>query len=135
MIRAYEIVDGDPVTYRVADPAIFAHDGGPSIAERMALRAIHFRPADIKRIGQLDHAAGRDLVRQRLVGEPGEGPMIYFFSTCTNLIRTLPALQHDPRRPEDLDSNGDDHLADCLRYAVASRPWVKAEPERPGVSA
>jgi hypothetical protein len=28
---------------------------------------------------------------------------------------------------EDLDSTGDDHAADGLRYAVASWPWVEVE--------
>ena len=35
--------------------------------------------------------------------------MLYVFSTCTHLIRTLPALQHDPDRPEDVDTDGEDH--------------------------
>jgi hypothetical protein len=128
MIREYEMFDLEPVAYRVADPAIFAADGGPSIAERMAMRAVRFKPADNTRVGRLGALGGWDLVRQRLVGEDGS-PMLLIFNTCTNLIRTLPTLQHDAKRPEDLDSNGDDHLADCLRYAVSSRPWVKAEPE------
>jgi hypothetical protein len=123
-IREYEIGD-HPVSYSVADPSIFAADGGPSIAERMAMRAVRFRPADNRRIGALGHAAGWDLVRQRLVGEDGE-PMLFFSNTCVHTIRTLPTMQHDPRRPEDLDTNSDDHLADCVRYAVASRPWVAA---------
>ncbi len=36
----------------VADPAIFAEDGGPSIAQRMASRRVIFRPADNKRVPQ-----------------------------------------------------------------------------------
>jgi hypothetical protein len=135
VIREHEIAD-DPVTYRVADPAIFASDGGPSIAERMAVRGVRFRPADNKRIGVLGHAAGWDLVRQRLVGE--DDPMLYIASTCTNLIRTFPIAQHDSRRPEDMSSEGDDHLLDCVRYACASRPWIAApkpvEPRYPTIN-
>ena len=54
-----------------------------------------------------------------------ERPMVYMFSSCINLIRTLPIMQHDTARPEDVDSNSEDHAADTLRYACASRPLVK----------
>lgn len=127
-IRELEIGD-EPCAYSVADPAIFQTDGGPSIAERFAACRVMFRPADNKRVGRLGAAAGWDLVRQRLLGDDGI-PMLYMFATCRNLIRTLPVLQHDTARPEDLDSNSEDHAADTLRYACASRPWVKAEPLR-----
>ena len=57
-----------------------------------------------------------------------------FFSTCRDSIRTLPALQHDAARPEDVDTNGEDHAADEIRYACMSRPWAaapKAPPAKP----
>jgi terminase large subunit-like protein len=127
-IRERELGD-EPVAYGVADPAIFASDGGPSIAERFHNRKIYFKPADNKRVGKLGHAAGWDLVRQRLIGEDGL-PMLYVFATARDLIRTLPALQHDPVRPEDLDSSAEDHAADVLRYACASRPWIANPPPR-----
>lgn len=123
-IKELEVGD-EKAAYSVADPAIFSADGGPSIAERFAARRVYFRPADNRRTGRMGAAAGWDLVRQRLVGED-ETPMLYVFSTCTNLIRTLPVLQHDSARPEDVDTNSEDHAADTLRYACASRPWVKA---------
>ncbi len=43
-------------------------------------------------------------------------PKIKFFKTCVNIIRTIPLLQHDEKNPEDLDSDGEDHAADELRY-------------------
>ena len=60
------------------------------------------------------------MVRHRLKGD--DAPMIYFFSTCTETIRTLPALQHDEMRPEDVDTDGEDHAGDALRYFCMSRP-------------
>lgn len=51
------------------------------------------------------------------------------FTTCTELIRTLPEQQHDKKNPEDLDSDGEDHACDELRYAVMSRPTYKKEPD------
>lgn len=37
---------------------------------------------------------------------------------CKNLIRTLPDQVHDKRNVEDLDTNGEDHALDELRYAL-----------------
>ena len=101
-------------------------DGGPSIAERMLIsHKINWRSADNKRLG------GWDQVRARLIGQD-QRPMLYIFNTCTHLIRTLPALQHDQVRPEDLDTDGEDHAADELRYACMSRPWTtNPTPEHP----
>jgi hypothetical protein len=75
---------------------------------------------------------GWDQVRARLRGDE-TGPGLLIFSTCRDLIRTLPALQHDPDRPEDVDSDGEDHAPDEARYACMSRPWVRQKPvQKPG---
>ena len=50
--------------------------------------------------------------------------MLYCFNTCVDSIRTIPSLQHDPDRPEDLDTEGEDHAADEWRYACMARPWI-----------
>lgn len=115
-IKARE--DGDPISYRVADPACWKVDGGPSHAEMFVKYGVVFRRADNSRI------AGWTRLRDRLIGD-GDGPMLYVFSTCVDLIRTLPALQHDDHRMEDVDSDGEDHAPDEARYAVMSRPWTK----------
>lgn len=46
-------------------------------------------------------------------------PGLQIFSTCTNLIRTLPALPVSPLNPEDVDSSAEDHLYDALKYALS----------------
>jgi hypothetical protein len=121
-IRQLEHNDGR-IAYGVLDPAAFASDGGPSIAERMARRGVYFRRADNARVPARGALGGWDQLRARLVGEGGR-PGIYVFSTCADTIRTLPALQHDAGRPEDVDSDGEDHAADEVRYACMSRPFV-----------
>ncbi|HJY06185.1 MAG TPA: hypothetical protein VJ323_07695, partial [Bryobacteraceae bacterium] len=123
---------GEKITYSVLDPAAFAVDGGPSIAERMGKVGVSFRRADNKRVSQLGALGGWDQMRQRMKGEDGR-PMIYCFSTCTDSIRTIPALQHDPDKPEDLDTDGEDHAADEWRYGCMSRPYQphKAQPPKP----
>lgn len=112
----------------VLDPAAFSSDGGPSIAERMARAGVRFRPADNRRVARIGAIGGWDQLRNRLLGND-ESPMIYFFHTCTDLIRTLPALQHDADKPEDVDTESEDHAPDECRYACMSRPYVRDLPK------
>lgn len=59
-------------------------------------------------------------------------PKLQIFSTCVNMIRTIPLLQHDARHPEDVDTDGEDHAADELRYFLRTLRDAKApEPETP----
>ena len=107
---------GEIIRYGAADPSIFIRDGGPSIAESMAIHKCMWRRADNKRI------VGAEQVRIRLVGELGR-PMLYFLDCCVDSIRTIPVLQHDEKQPEDVDTDGEDHAYDETRYACMSRPW------------
>lgn len=49
-------------------------------------------------------------------------PMFYVFKNCRNFIRTIPMLQYDEHKPEDLDTDGEDHIADAFRYMCMARP-------------
>ena len=64
--------------------------------------------------------------------EAGDGmgpyPTIVCFSTYRDSVRTIPVLQHDQGRPEDLDTEGEDHAADEWRYGCMARPWIKDAP-------
>ena len=44
------------------------------------------------------------------------------FSTCRDSIRTLPALSYDAQRCEDVDTQGEDHIYDELRYVCMKNP-------------
>jgi hypothetical protein len=123
----------ETVRFGVADPSIFARDGGPSLAERMAMAGVHFRPADNTRVGKVGALSGWDQMRARIAPTAGAAPMLYVFETCREFIRTVPALQHDPLRPEDLDTEAEDHIADETRYACLSRPLI-AKPPKPAVA-
>jgi len=120
-------VNDPKLSYGVLDPAAFSEDGGPSIHERIRIGSgnkIYFRPADNKRVPGRGALGGWDQMRARLIGDGDGLPMIVCFSTCTDSIRTIPALQHDDNRPEDLDSDMEDHAADDWRYGCMSRPWI-----------
>jgi len=119
---------GEVIAFSVIDPAAFAHTSGPSIAEKMGGRGVYFGRADNTRIAAVGAMGGWDLVRARLKGDDEIVPMLYVFSTCEHTIRTLPALQHDEHRVEDVDTDGEDHAGDETRYACAARPWVKKPP-------
>lgn len=135
-LTAEEVADGikereagERITYGVLDPAAFAQDGGPSIAERMFARGVPFKRADNKRLGNgLGHMGGWDQMRSRLRGD-GETPMLFVMETCGDFIRTVPTLQHDPDKMEDLDTDAEDHVADEARYGCMSRPWVPLKPK------
>ena len=120
---------GETIATAVADPSIFREDGGPSLAERMARAGARFRPADNTRVGKAGALSGWDQVRARIAGTEA-GPMLVVFETCRDFIRTVPSLQHDPLRPEDLDTRAEDHIADETRYACLARPIIagKARP-------
>lgn len=119
----------DPaLRYAVLDPACFKEDGGPSLAERMNKSLIKaklrpFHAADNSRVPQRGSMGGWDQVRARLEGQDGS-PMIYCLSTHVASIRTIPALQHDPDRPEDVNTESEDHAGDEWRYACMSRPFT-----------
>jgi hypothetical protein len=109
--------------YSVADPSMFKVDGGPSHAERCYDRGLILDRGDNTRI------PGWDALRSRLRGFDSK-PMLYLFNTCEDTIRTIPSLQHDERNREDVDTQGDDHCGDMLRYACMSRPYVRATEKR-----
>ena len=60
--------------------------------------------------------------------EGGVRPKLFIHRRCGRLVETLPALQHDPSRPEDVlkvdadeEGVGGDDAADALRYMVATK--------------
>jgi hypothetical protein len=110
-----------------ADPSLWKEDGGPSNAENMlkcdpknphALTGPRFQPADNTR------TTGWQQLYSRLAWEEvddGE-PMLYVTEDCRDWWRTVPALQHDENKPEDVNSDMEDHAADDTRYACMGRP-------------
>lgn len=114
----------EALEFAVIDPATFSNTGGQTIAEAFVTHWMDFLRADNTRVGKAGAMSGWNNVRTRLVGEDENRPMLVVFDTCTNLIRTLPVIQHDRNRAEDLDSDSEDHAVDCLRYGLAARPWM-----------
>jgi hypothetical protein len=116
------------ITWRVADPKIFSSDNGPCIAEIMgqAPHYLAFTRADNARIASGGAMSGWDALRARFKGEDGR-PLIYFMDCCCDTIRTIPLLQHDPKKMEDAHKHGEDHAPDVTRYACMSRPYSRTD--------
>jgi hypothetical protein len=100
----------------VADPAIFAANGGESISDTANKYSVYFRPGDNQRI------PGWMQMHYRLAFDENGYPMMYVFENCKAFRRTVPALIFDDHKVEDLDTDGEDHIADETRYMCMSRP-------------
>ena len=64
---------------------------------------------------------GVQLFRGRLEAatkRPMEKPGFFVFNTCFHTIRTIPNLENDEKNREDIDSHGEDHLYDVIRYRI-----------------
>lgn len=122
---------GEKITYSVIDPACKAMLGtGPTIMETFTLNGVPCQPGDNTRVAKRGAIGGWDQIRTRLVGDLDDRAMLLVMHTCKDLIRTLPALQHDDVNAEDVDTDGEDHAPDALRYGCMSRPWVR-QAEKP----
>lgn len=118
--REDENIKGRYVT-GIADPAIFAEDGGESIAEAMERCGVYFGKADHERI------AGKMQCHYRLAFDEEGRPMFYVFNTCKHFIRCIPSLVYSETNVEDVDSDQEDHNYDEWRYVCMSRPIAPRE--------
>lgn len=100
----------------VADPAIWNAETGESIAEKASKRQVFFSKGDHERL------AGWMQCHYRLAFDDNGYPMFYVFKNCKGFIRTIPLLMYDEHKPEDIDTDGEDHIADEWRYLLMSRP-------------
>ena len=100
----------------VADPAIWDAETGVSIAEVASRHRVYFDKGDHARL------PGWLQVHYRLAFDENGFAQMYVFSNCKAFIRTIPTLQYDMHRPEDLDTTGEDHVADEVRYLCMARP-------------
>jgi len=109
---------GIKVMSSVADTGMWTPDGdsGESPAETYARHGVPLQQADKERV------AGWARLRHWLRDAPDGVPWLLVHPDCAYLARTLPSLVSAVTKPEDVDSDGEDHAADALRYFVMSRP-------------
>lgn len=97
---------------------------GRKIADQYDALGWHFSPAEDDRIsgwGEMLHRLGDP--------EADVAPTLYVSERCERLIECIPALEHNPNKPEDVlkvdvddDGNGGDDAGDCARYLTMAAP-------------
>lgn len=87
-----------------------------TIAKHMEDRGIYWVRSD-KSPGS--RIIGLELVRERFrAAIKGEKPGIYIMDNCSAAISTLPVLPRDIDKPDDVDTESEDHVYDEVRYKV-----------------
>ena len=102
--------------HRVGDPAIWQSDGTESVGALMERERVYFEKGDHARIN------GKMQIHHRLALDGDGVPMLYVFDTCKHFIRTVPNLVYDQTDVEDIDTDGEDHIYDQLRYVCMKNP-------------
>lgn len=120
---------GEVISLTYADPAMWARSSHgetvTSSADEYAAEGVPLTRADNDRL------SGKRKVDRILTSLPDGRPGLLVFVTCTNLVRTLPALPYDRLNVEDVDTAAEDHAYDTLRYGLTNinlRPRVAPEP-------
>lgn len=108
----------------IADPAIWDESRGYSgtIINLFNEQGIYFEKGDNKRI------PGKMQVHHRLAFDENGYPMMYVFDTCREFIRTIPSLIYDDNKVEDVDTDGEDHDYDAMRYFFMRNPIAARAP-------
>ena len=113
----------------VAGADVFSRQSdGSTVAAQYGKLGITLRCANTDRINgwaEILHRLGEPNVG---LAEGGSKATLFIHRRCARLLECLPALQHDPHRPEDVlkvdadeDGVGGDDTADALRYLVATK--------------
>ncbi len=99
-----------------ADNSIFTvqEKDQDSIGKKMADAGVRWTESDKKPGSRIN---GLQIVRDRLEASvKGEGAGLYFTDNCKAAISTLPVLPRDENKPDDVDTEAEDHAYDEVRY-------------------
>lgn len=111
----------------VVDPSMKRTDShtGLSSTEVLESMGFGFLVGSIE-LGNNKRVEGWRVMRTYLGHKPYEEPLLKFFKSCENAIRTIPQLIYYESRSsatsvkEDINSDSDDHNADAIRYLLMS---------------
>ncbi len=97
-----------------ADPSIWDKSRGESIARIMGKHPyyLNFKP------GNNDRLSGLMQFHYRMHFDENGECLFQVFKDCKHTIRTLPALVYDDKKVEDIDTDGEDHIYDAIRYGL-----------------
>ena len=131
--REEDEIKNNITVLRTADPAIFDKSRGDSVADQMAPgfmgrhRGVVFNKGDHARI------AGKMQIHERLRFDEKGMPKLQVFNTCKEFIRTVPTLPYSTKKPEDVDSDAEDHAYDMVRYVCMDHPITPTKKAPPSV--
>jgi len=110
---------GENLTLTYADPSLWSKKDYKgkviSTADEMRLYGAPLTKAENDRLMGVRKV--HDVLGMLPDGRPG---LVIVRENCPNMIRTLPALPRDANRPEDVDTNAEDHGYDTLRYGLTN---------------
>jgi hypothetical protein len=122
--RILESESGERVIGRAADPAMWGKTGSAlPPADQYATAGCGLTKGDNDRLGGKSRmhtflSEGPACAHHRALGW-ATCPMLHILDgAAPELTRTLPDLPTDPNRPEDVDTDGEDHWYDALRYGL-----------------
>lgn len=104
-----------------ADTSIYDVKDGTSIGKNLSTFGCRWTRAYK---GSGSRISGWALIRQMLgaaIRRDLEAPHLYFLPQAQHHVRVLPAMQRDPKKPEDIDTDLEDHPMDSLRYGLARK--------------
>lgn len=109
--------DDEHIDFTVADPSSYWR--GDSYDDSMTRADIYEKYGVQIRKANNDRKLGWSRVRDLMALNPlTERPYWQVTRNCRNLVRTIPQMVYDENDSEDLDTDGEDHSVDALRYAL-----------------
>ena len=113
------------VAYTVVDPSIknktgATHKDGTFVGQFIAETLGHYGVPCIA--GDNDRKNGWTRCAALLRKAPDGLPWFWVHPDCRYFIRTVTSAISDPKDPEDVDTDSDDHALDAWRYGAMSRP-------------
>lgn len=103
-----------------ADSAIFSTDEGEDVASKMATVGVIFEKAPK---GPGSRARRLEVLRDYLFSaleSPMEDPGIFICDCCRDTIAQLPVLPRDSNKPDEVDTDAEDHIFDELTYELTT---------------
>lgn len=120
--RVRTLMAGERVTAVLAPPDLWAkqRESGKTTADLFAEHGVYLTKASADRVA--GWLAVKEWLRPFPDGEGGRTAKLRIFPRCVNLIRTLPLLQYDEKKPSDASGEPHEltHAPDAIRYFCAS---------------
>lgn len=122
------IAKGHTVKAGPADNAIFNKDDEQiSISDKMKSQGVSWRESNKSPGSRINGAALIcEMLEAALEGNDSElgvpeRPAVYFFNNVRGIISRFPVLSRDSKKPDDVDTEQEDHDYDAFRYRVAKK--------------